>query len=85
MPFLPIPKAEDVEIIGTEPITINPRIAIGEVVAEVGLFDEEIAALADILDVLAIDEEVTKIEAQIAALDRATAAFPDWDLIEITR
>jgi hypothetical protein len=84
-PFLPIPKAEDVVIVGTEPITLNPQIAIGEVVAEVALFDYEIAAL---IEVMGIDKEITdlqQLEAQITALDKALAPFPDWSSIEITR
>ena len=86
-PFVPIPQpqAEDV-VVRVEPIPpLKIQVAPVRVVAEIGLFDYEIAALIEAMDVDKKIRELQHLDAQIRALDNAMAPFSDWSSIEITR
>ena len=87
-PFVPIPQPtlEDV-IVRVEPIApLKIKVAPVTVVAEIGLFDYEIAAT--LIAFMEIEKDVAdlrQLAAQIRALDNAMAQFSDWTSIEITR
>jgi hypothetical protein len=83
-PILPQPKAEDVTV-RVEPIRLEIQVAPVTVVAEIGLFDYEIAVLIDVMETDKKLRELQHLDEQIRALDNAMAPFSDWSSIEITR
>ena len=84
-PFV-LPKGRDAAVVIKEGVSADPQIGTGTVVAEIALFDYEIASLRDVINFIEIEKDITDllhVDEQITALDNSITPFFDWSSAEI--